>query len=46
MVVQNVQVLLLIKTSFAARSAFSFHVISLWLGIQQNVMNLLLDDIS
>ena len=34
------------KASFAARSAFSFPVISLWLGIQQNVINLPLNDIS
>ena len=34
------------EASFAARSASSFPVISLLLGIQQNVMNLLLDDIS
>ena len=32
--------------SFAARSACSFPVISRWLGIQQNVMNLPLDNIS
>ena len=34
------------KASFAARSASSFPVISRWLGIQQNVINLPLDDIS
>ena len=34
------------KASFAARSACSFPVISRWLGIQQNVMNLPLDNIS
>ena len=34
------------KASFAARSASSFPVISRWLGIQQNVMNLSLDNIS
>ena len=34
------------KASFAARSACSFPVISRWLGIQQNVMNLPLDIIS
>ena len=34
------------KTSFAEWSASSFPVVSLWLGIQQNVMNLLLDSIS
>ena len=34
------------KASFAARSASSFPVISLWLGLQQNVMNLPLDNIS
>ena len=34
------------KASFAARSACSFPVISLWLGIQQNVINLPLDNIS
>ena len=34
------------KTSFAARSASSFPVISQWLGIQQKVMNLPLDNIS
>ena len=34
------------KASFAARSASSFPVISLWLRIQQNVMNLPLDNIS
>ena len=32
------------KASFAARSACSFPVISRWLGIQQNVMNLPLDN--
>ena len=34
------------KAYFAARSASSFPVISRWLGIQQNVMNLPLDNIS
>ena len=34
------------KASFAARSACSFTVISRWLGIQQNVINLPLDNIS
>ena len=34
------------KASFAARSASSFPVIYRWLGIQQNVMNLPLDNIS
>ena len=34
------------KASFAARSASSFPVISRWLGIQQNVMNSPLDNIS
>ena len=34
------------KASFAARSACSFPVISLWLGIQQNVINLMPDNIS
>ena len=34
------------KASFAARSASSFPLISRWLGIQQNVMNLPLDIIS
>ena len=33
------------KASFAARSAFSFPLISLWLGIQQNVRYLLPDNI-
>ena len=33
------------KASFAARSACSFPVISLWLGIQQNVINVPLDNI-
>ena len=33
------------KAYFAARSACSFPVISRWLGIQQNVMNLPLDNI-
>ena len=34
------------KASFAVRPACSFPVISLWLGIQQNVINLPLNDIS
>ena len=34
------------QASFAARSASSFPVISRWFGIQQNVMNLPLDNIS
>ena len=34
------------KASFAAGSACSFPVISRWLGIQQNVINLPLDNIS
>ena len=34
------------KASLAARSASAFPVISRWLGIQQNVMNLPLDNIS
>ena len=34
------------KASFAARSASSFPVISPWLGSQQNVINLPLDNIS
>ena len=34
------------KASFAARSAWSFPVISLWLGIQQSVIDLPLDNIS
>ena len=34
------------KASFAARSASSFPLISRWLGIQQNVINLPLDIIS
>ena len=34
------------KASFAARSACSFTVLSLWLGIQQNVTNFPLDTIS
>ena len=33
------------KASFAAQSASSFPLISRWLGIQQNVMNLALDSI-
>ena len=33
------------KASFAARSASSFPLISLWLGSQQNVINLPLDNI-
>ena len=33
------------KASFAARSASSFPLISLWLGSQQNAINLLLDNI-
>ena len=33
------------KASFAARSAFSFPLISLWPGIQQNVIYLLPDNI-
>ena len=33
------------KASFAARSASSFPLISLWLGSQQNVINLLSDNI-
>ena len=34
------------KASFAAQSASSFPLISLWLGSQQNVINLPLDNIS
>ena len=34
------------KASFAARSASSFPPISLWLGSQQSLINLLLDNIS
>ena len=34
------------KASFAARSASSFPLMSLWLGSQQNVINLPLDNIS
>ena len=35
-----------VEASFDARSACSFPVISRWLGIQQNVINLSLDNIS